>query len=326
MDKRWESLDRQTAGERAIGIAKGEVVVGDGTENPAGDSGGAGDPDRGPNVGVAERGVDTLNHWYKRGGFGAGRQHHDCKIENGRPIVDGAGNATQTGERQRRIWILRHVPTLQGAVEFVTVAGEGRVADAARLREPKGSQHRWRHFVATIAQQGGPLDIDRVAVAFNPGIPWSAWNHAGSAMPQILRKFEATVIVADWAVTRHDGGCNIGDDVEGCRPRRGVALECQRRHAEETKVASEQHVDIFDHHHHIAARVPSTRQHFNAWRQLCGSSDEVRDLATPDLGEFVEPIRELRHEVFVRIDRHVFVVEEVAGLWRPIHRRVGKGA
>ena len=98
-----------------------------------------------------------------------------------------------------------------------------------------------------------------------------------------------------------------------------IALERERRHAEEAEVAGEQHVDVGDEHHHVAVGVPVRGQQLDARRELRGVGDEVRDLAGAELGELVELLVERGHERLVGVDRHL-AVEEVARLLRPEHR------
>ena len=62
----------------------------------------------------------------------------------------------------------------------------------------------------------------------------------------------------------HDRVGELADDVEHVGPRGGVALERERRDAEEAQVAREQHVDIGDEHHHVAVGVAVRREQLRA--------------------------------------------------------------
>ena len=93
---------------------------------------------------------------------------------------------------------------------------------------------------------------------------------------------------ADRAVAGNDRVGELADDVEHVGPRRRVALERERRHAEEAEVAGEQHVGVGDEHHQVAGGVTVRRQQLDPRRELRGVGDEVRDRAGADLGELVE--------------------------------------
>ena len=128
-------------------------------------------------------------------------------------------------------------------------------------------------------------------------------------------------LAADRSVAGNDRVGELADDVEHVGPRRRVALERERRHAEEAEVAGEQHVDVGDEHHHVAVGVAVGGQQLDARRELRGVGHEVRHRPGPDLGELVELLVERGHERLVRDDRHL-AVEEVARLLRAEHHRV----
>ena len=132
-------------------------------------------------------------------------------------------------------------------------------------------------------------------------------------------------LTADGSVTGHDRVGELADHVEHVGPRGGIALERERRHAEEAEVAGEQHVDVGDEHHHVAVGVAVGGQQLDARRELGGVGHEVRDRPRPDLGELVELVVEGGHERLVGDERHL-AVEEVAGLLRADHRRVRERA
>ena len=101
-------------------------------------------------------------------------------------------------------------------------------------------------------------------------------------------------LAADGSVAGHDRVRELADDVEHVGPRRGIALERERRHAEEAEVAGEQHVDVVDEHHHVAVGVAVGRQQLDARRELRGVGHEVGHGPGADLGELVELRRRTR--------------------------------
>ena len=78
-------------------------------------------------------------------------------------------------------------------------------------------------------------------------------------MAQVLLQLADLGLAADRAVAGHDRVGELGDRVEHVGPRRGVALERERRDAEEAEVAGEQHVDVGDEHHDVAVGVAGRR-------------------------------------------------------------------
>ena len=97
---------------------------------------------------------------------------------------------------------------------------------------------------------------------------------------------------ADRAVAGDDHVGEIGDHLEHVGPLLGVALERERRHAEEAEVAGEQQVGVGDERHHVARGVTRRGQQLDARRELRGVVDDVRHGPRPDLAEVVELVGE----------------------------------
>ena len=144
----------------------------------------------------------------------------------------------------------------------------------------------------SIQASQGP-DGDRADVALG-----------GDARAQVALQVAHLGLAADRSVPGHDHVGELDDDVEHVGPRRRVALERERRHAEEAEVAGEAHVGVGDEHEQVAGGVTRRGQHLDARRELRGAVDEVGDRARAELGEVVELLVERGHELLVPVDRH----------------------
>src|SRR5204863_1025020 len=118
-----------------------------------------------------------------------------------------------------------------------------------RDSEPHRAEHGLRHRVFTASEERGAFDVDRVArIALGPGVPWSRRDlglvaaRNGHAVPEVLLELADLGLAADGSVSGHDRVGELADDVEHVGPYGGVALERERRDAEEAQVAREQHV------------------------------------------------------------------------------------
>ena len=84
-------------------------------------------------------------------------------------------------------------------------------------------------------------------VAFGPAIPRSRRDgllvaRRGDAVAEVLLELADLGLAADRSVSGDDRVGELGHRVEHVGPRARVALERERRHAEEAEVAGEQHV------------------------------------------------------------------------------------
>ena len=149
------------------------------------------------------------------------------------------------------------------------------------------------HAVVAGAEHGGLLDVDGVALgALGPGVPRAGRDRALDAVAQVGLQLAHLGRAADRAVAGDDDVGEVGDRVEHVGPRLRVALERERRHAEEAEVAGEQHVGVGDEHHHVARGVARRGQQLDARRELRGVVDDVAHRTGPDLGQVVELLGE----------------------------------
>ena len=78
-------------------------------------------------------------------------------------------------------------------------------------------------------------------------------------------------LAADRAVPGHDHVGELDHDVEHVGPHRGIALERERRHAEEAEVAGEADVAVGDEHEQVARGVARRGEQLDARGVSCAA-------------------------------------------------------
>src|SRR3954467_6723954 len=113
-------------------------------------------------------------------------------------------------------------------------------APAVELVEAHRLQHGVGHHVLAGGQEGGALDVDRVArIALGPRVPRAGRDRGlvaardCDAVTEILLQLLDLRRAADRSVAGNDRVRELAHDVEHVRPRLRVALERERSDAEE---------------------------------------------------------------------------------------------
>src|SRR5947207_13003662 len=96
--------------------------------------------------------------------------------------------------------------------------------------EADGLQHARGHLIAALDEERGALDVDGVAIAFEPLVPRTGWDRIRAASgvdarPQIGLELAHLALAAHWAVAGDDRVGEVDDRLQHVGPLGRVALE-----------------------------------------------------------------------------------------------------
>ncbi len=163
-------------------------------------------------------------------------------------------------------------------------APHARVLSATTCADAQGLQARpiafsidGGHRVVAAGEQRGALDVDGVAVAIDPRVPRTGRDRGEVAVRGDARRGDRPAARAPrlrrrsgpWPGTITSASSTTASSTSAHIA--GIALERERRHAEEAQVAGEAHVDVGDEHDEVAGGVTRRGKHLDARRELRGT-------------------------------------------------------